>query len=108
MESVLRHEHRAAHDTDLAPDAQEQLHTTESPAHTQAERELAKAVVYGSQSRDVAMLDAMERAHKLDSEYVLREEGQVLGAYRPDGNVLPEAVVKEVLKNRKGTRKKPP
>ena len=108
VESVLRHEQRTAHDTDLDPDAQEHLHTPESPAHTQAERELARAVVYGSQGRDVAMLDAMERAYHLDPEYVSAEEGRVLGAYRPDGNVLPEEVVKKVMKNMKAGKKKPP
>lgn len=97
--AVKRHERRAAHDTNLDPDAQAEMHVETAIARDQAERELARAILYGTHGRDVAMLDAMERAYLLDPELTEQREDTVLALYRNDqGQVLPEAAVKRIVK----------
>jgi len=99
VQSVLRHDARTQRDTCLDPDDQGTLHYPEFVALDAAQGFLDHAMAMASQGKDVAALDAYERAFQIDARLTEKHQGEILAAYRPGGKVLPTCAVEEILKH---------
>ena len=99
VNEFICHKGRMAADTDLDPDNDRLLHPDSTLDGTQqARRYMREAVKHAAAGKDVAALDSVMDAASIQPAMLDAWMDRVVGAYRPKGNVLPEAAVKKVIR----------
>ena len=97
VESVARQRERAQFDTNLDPDAQQDMHVPDFPMTDHALHLMDRAVLHAAKGEDVAAMEAYKRATLLNGGLLDFGGDRMLDAYRPNGKPLPDDPMKEFM-----------